>query len=114
MRKHCYMMVLVFGFGMVLPAEAGETVKEGKHFKVICHLENETIAEDTLKIAEEVWKVGSKFYDVSKKSLKKPGCLLIISHNNFCNKTGYDAKRKQLRDESKLSIFHVNCNWQRK
>ncbi|MBU0755542.1 MAG: hypothetical protein KJ645_10420 [Planctomycetes bacterium] len=66
------LFVFVCFWLVLFPAVAvSDTVKEGKHFRAICHFDDEGIAENLLETAEAIWPVAAGFYGISEKPLKQ-------------------------------------------
>lgn len=65
----CVALFLLLGASAV---RGQESTRTGKHFRVICHFENDSIAREALKTAEMAWPVATKLLALADGAPEKP------------------------------------------
>ncbi len=68
---HALGMISLF---LVGPAVFGneQSTRSGKHFRIVCHFDNDDVAADALKTAEMVWPVATKLFALPKQAADEP------------------------------------------
>lgn len=66
-------------------------IREGDHFRFVCHFQNEAAADQGLMAVESAWRVGAKLYD-----RKRDSSMDLLEVHLYRNVTDYEAADQKL------------------
>lgn len=61
-------------------APKGRSIATGPHVRIICHFENEKIAQQALRMAQKAWAPAARLFGVNDAALSEPSVIHLFRH----------------------------------